>query len=924
MLIISHIGCLIYEIIYEQSVFIIINGLCLVINLMLIIFYKKLSFICEKASIISIITIYVISGLHIRDLNPIISKEFTQDNAIIQGYWLCLFHQLSLRHLTSFPYIFALDIGALIFRSILIQSFIKAFPGIFILHVLFDLSLLYTYYRKEVRGRTMYSDILSQKEGTSKFKSLMVNSLPESIIIMDMSLTKELFANKAFQKVYRSSEASPNFKNDLKRTFLIKESLETADSLPLLVSRLINETPVVCLWDFLHQGLRSKLFKEEVFIIYGSLIMPASQRSSVKRRIFEIKIFCFAWDNEDAIAVVFNEVTHRETILSLKLSDMSKDKVISSVSHELRTPLNGIQGMIQIMQKQAEDPQMQQFLTICKSSADLLLHIINSIIDLQFLTKNKLVLHKSEVNVRDLINEVGSLFVFQCEHKRLDLNLSIDEGGPETIITDKERLTQVLVHLASNAVKFTFKGGITIGAKRDPDNYQAIVFWVKDSGTGIKDIHKTTLFKMNGHVDTSSVGAQGAGLGLTISKELVMKLKATKDENVFEVNTAPGKGSNFSFSLPIDLDEAEKGVADRDDVCEIGQEYDLKNPREIITSRRFSNKKFDEREEEKFSNLEKAKFFSEIIKQKTQFDNEEDLEDVGEELYVDGNVSEFFSFSGPSLIAHYPTRPRYNTYKLIEGSSSGKFTFDDSPTLKSLLKITSPGIQDFRSRSQSFLSRDEKRAGKEGTNREEKFDNLSDISSLPFKINETNRKKIGTFTHTLDNSHILIRDIQSATSITSTPREHPERKRSRIVSRYLNRIGTKNYSQKSVLLVDDNSFNLLVAKHIIEDCGFQVITALTGLDAINIAKRTCQEGNKAFTLILMDLQMPVMDGFETTSILIKMMKSNEIPEMPIVALTANTTDADIDKCLQYGMISHLAKPLKTEDLDKVLISLENR
>jgi len=120
-----------------------------------------------------------------------------------------------------------------------------------------------------------------------------------------------------------------------------------------------------------------------------------------------------------------------------------------------------------------------------------------------------------------------------------------------------------------------------------------------------------------------------------------------------------------------------------------------------------------------------------------------------------------------------------------------------------------------------------------------------------------------------------------------------------------------------VLIVDDNAFNLMVAKKIVKETGCQVKTAMHGQDAIEKVKKHFEEEEEFFKLIIMDCQMPIMDGYQATSILKEMMTKNEIPTCAIVALTANDTEKDKLKCRECGMDDFLSKPLKEEDMYKV-------
>jgi len=114
--------------------------------------------------------------------------------------------------------------------------------------------------------------------------------------------------------------------------------------------------------------------------------------------------------------------------------------------------------------------------------------------------------------------------------------------------------------------------------------------------------------------------------------------------------------------------------------------------------------------------------------------------------------------------------------------------------------------------------------------------------------------------------------------------------------------------KKCVLLVEDNMFNSMVAENHIKNAGYLCKTAGNGQEAIEVVK--AHAANVSFKVILMDCQMPIMDGFETTRVLREMMDRKEIPEIPIVALTANHSDEDINRCYQSGMNACLLKPLQ--------------
>ena len=119
------------------------------------------------------------------------------------------------------------------------------------------------------------------------------------------------------------------------------------------------------------------------------------------------------------------------------------------------------------------------------------------------------------------------------------------------------------------------------------------------------------------------------------------------------------------------------------------------------------------------------------------------------------------------------------------------------------------------------------------------------------------------------------------------------------------------------MVVDDNPFNLLVAKNIMKDLGYEMMPANSGKEAIDLVKKNAEIG-QAPKAIFMDCQMPIMDGYEASQILRSMMRSNEIPNIPIIAFTANTSERDIERCYESGMVDYLSKPLLIQNMRNVL------
>jgi len=170
------------------------------------------------------------------------------------------------------------------------------------------------------------------------------------------------------------------------------------------------------------------------------------------------------------------------------------------------------------------------------------------------------------------------------------------------------------------------------------------------------------------------------------------------------------------------------------------------------------------------------------------------------------------------------------------------------------------------------------------------------------------------------NSRLRVnRSIKSASSMKNLEPIRLKKERSSPASRL--RLEVK----PEVLIVDDNSLNLIIGNYLVSSHGFNVHTALSGQIAIDLLTKNDYEKHP-ISLIMMDLQMPDMDGYQTTRNLKKLMKGGTIPEIPIVAFTANDREEDRRACKEAGMVGFLSKPIKESELVKILntFAIRNR
>ena len=164
------------------------------------------------------------------------------------------------------------------------------------------------------------------------------------------------------------------------------------------------------------------------------------------------------------------------------------------------------------------------YLDHCKRCSKLLLHPVNSILDLSQIRHNGLKIAKENFNLDKCLEEVRSLYIYAAQCKNIQFLVERTPTVPDTIFTGQHRLVQILINLLGNAIKFTFSGYVKL--KVSVDDAEKILFEVEDTGIGIADKDKCKLFKMFGKLNQSNknTNKQGVGLGLTIANELVRVL----------------------------------------------------------------------------------------------------------------------------------------------------------------------------------------------------------------------------------------------------------------------------------------------------------------------------------------------------------------------------------------------------------------
>ena len=233
----------------------------------------------------------------------------------------------------------------------------------------------------------------------------------------------------------------------------------------------------------------------------------------------------------------------------------SKQQFLSNMSHEIRTPMNAIIGFTKVILKTDLSEKQREYLNAIKTSGDALIVLINDILDLAKVDAGKMSFEKIPFRLSSSISSMLHLFELKIFEKNLQLITEYDKRIPEVLMGDSVRLHQIILNLVSNAVKFTDQGSIKVAVEliSENDKNVSVQFMVKDTGIGIADSKKETIFDdfQQASSGTSRIYG-GTGLGLAIVKKLV----EAQDGHI-TLESEISKGSSFTFTLVFEKTTSE-------------------------------------------------------------------------------------------------------------------------------------------------------------------------------------------------------------------------------------------------------------------------------------------------------------------------------------------------------------------------------
>ncbi len=504
--------------------------------------------------------------------------------------------------------------------------------------------------------------------------------------------------------------------------------------------------------------------------------------------------------------------------LAAERASQAKTRFLANMSHEIRTPMNAVLGMLRLLQKTPLDARQRDYAVKSEGAARGLLGLLNDILDFSKIEAGRLSLDPHPTRLDELLRDLSVILAANVDKRDLELLFDVDPRLPPVIMADALRLQQVLVNLAGNAVKFTPSGEVVLGIRQLSQTGQGVVleFFVRDTGIGIAPEQLSRIFSGFSQAEASTARRfGGTGLGLAISRRLVRLMGGD-----IHVESRPGEGSRFSFTLSFPLPEDEP----------------LPPPGPALRALVIDD------------HAEARRVLADLA------------QSLGWQVTV--------AASGDEALQRAAAEPV--DVVLLDWVMPGMDGWQTTVHLRQRLGCEPLILM--------VTSHDRERLAQRSASEQALLDG--------FLVKPVT-------------ACLLSQAVTAAQQARACPGAVQEAAPQRLTG-------------LSLLLVEDNPGNQQVTRELLELEGAAVTVAADGQQALSLLAQA--RGRRGFDAVLMDVQMPVMDGTTATRLIRRQLGLT----LPVIAMTAGALDTERQACLEAGMDEHIGKPFDPDLLVAVL------